>query len=221
MVRFRDSTSFSRYYRCNSLSHQSAIPKKNTGVILVKSLQLYLVGFSIFNFFALLVFQKSKAGGQRFSPRKNALKIYANSKGNHLYLSVFCNNVVGCRPPILSKRDTGTFLLIFQKFSEQLFIEHLQSTKMPFLFPSIFDFNELTLRNFLTDICWKTKSLCFLCVVILRLVTDVPEELFFTRCFFNKSKNGNGLESFRLLVKKSIHFLKVKKQCHIIVKSNS
>lgn len=142
MVRFRDSTSFSRYYRCNSLSHQSAIPKKNTGVILVKSLQLYLVGCSIFNFFTLLVFQKSKAGGQRFSPRKNALKIYANSKGNHLYLSVFCNNVVGCRPPILSKRDTGTFLLIFQKFSEQLFIEHLQSTKMPFLFPSIFDFNE-------------------------------------------------------------------------------
>ena len=93
-------------------------------------------------FFALLVFQKSKEGGQRFSPRKNALKIYANSKGNHLYLSVFCNNVVGCRPPILSKRDTGTFLLIFQKSSEQLFIEHLQSTKMPFLIPSIFDFNE-------------------------------------------------------------------------------
>ena len=118
------------------------LKKKSTGVILVKSLQLYLVGFSIFNLFAQLVFQKSKAGGQRFSPRKNALKIYANSRGNHLYLSVLCNNVAGCRPPTLSKRDTGTFLLIFQKSSEQVFVEHLQSTKMSFLFPSIFDFNE-------------------------------------------------------------------------------
>ena len=73
--------------------------------------------------YALVVFPKFKSRWPGVFCRKAALKIFAKSKETFLYQSAFCNNVMGCRSATLSERDsdTGTFLLILQKFSEQLF----------------------------------------------------------------------------------------------------